>query len=560
MTEGPVLQGPVLQGPVLEGPVLEGTVPWPDDLAREYAKAGWWRGRDLGAELAAVAAARPDATAVVDGGTRISYGSLLARADALAGRLAGLGLRPGMRIVVQLPNCWQFVVLTLACLRAGIVPVMALPAHRQHELAYLCEHSEARALAVPDVLRGFDHQQMAEELLAASATLDHILVAGRDVRHQDLTALCSEPQGSEGEAAVPVPPDPAGVAVFLLSGGTTGLPKLIARTHNDYSYNARASARLCRLDQGTVYLVSLPASHNFPLACPGILGTLLSGGRVVMLGSPDPAGAFAAIEREGVTITAVVPAVAQRWLAHATGPLRTLEVLQVGGARLADEHASRVKPVLGATLQQVFGMAEGLLNYTRLDDPDEVICGTQGRPLSPGDEVRIVDADGSDLPDGQPGALLTRGPYTPRGYYHAPEQNARAFTPDGWYASGDVVRRRPDGNLVVEGRDKDMINRGGEKISAEEVENLLYRMPGIAQVAAVAAPDAELGERICVFVVPEPGHQISLGAISDGLATAGVARFKWPERLEIVPELPVTKVGKLDKKALRDRLGRSSGS
>ena len=476
-------------------------------------------------------------------------------------------MRPGDRIVVQLPNGWPFVVLTLACLRAGIVPVMALPAHRRHELAYLCEHSEARALAVPDVLRGFDHQQMAEELLAASPALEHVLVAGQDVRHQNLTALCAEP-----DAGTPVPaaghPDPAGVAVFLLSGGTTGLPKLIARTHNDYSYNARASARLCRLGERTVYLVSLPASHNFPLACPGILGTLLSGGRVVMLGSPDPASAFAAIEREGVTITAVVPAVAQRWLAHAAelgsrgvgaGALRTLEVLQVGGARLADEHATRIKPVLGATLQQVFGMAEGLLNYTRLDDPDEVICGTQGRPLSPGDEVRIVDADGNDLPDGQPGALLTRGPYTPRGYYRAPEQNARAFTPDGWYASGDVVRRRPDGNLVVEGRDKDMINRGGEKISAEEVENLLYRMPGIAQVAAVAAPDAELGERICVFVVPEPGGDITLGAIRDGMATAGVARFKWPERLEIVAELPVTKMGKLDKKALREILAAPEG-
>ena len=379
--------------------ITEGTVPWPDDLTREYSAAGWWRGRDLGAEIADVAVARPDATALVDGGTRIGYGSLLARADALAGRLARLGLRPGDRIVVQLPNCWQFVVLTLACLRAGIVPVMALPAHRRHELAYLCEHSEARALAVPDVLRGFDHQQMAEELLAASPTVDHILVAGQDVRHHDLTVLCSE-----GEGAMPVPPDPAGVAVFLLSGGTTGLPKLIARTHNDYSYNARASAEVCRLDQNTVYLVSLPASHNFPLACPGILGTLLSGGRVVMLGSPDPASAFAAIE----------------------------------------------------------------------------------------------------------------------------------------------------------GRDKDMINRGGEKISAEEVENLLYRMPGIAQVAAVAAPDAELGERICVFVVPEPGHQVSLAAISDGMAAAGVARFKWPERLETVTDLPVTKVGKLDKKALRERLKRST--
>jgi salicylate---CoA ligase len=543
--------------------MIDGTVPWPEDLARAYQQAGWWRGQALGTEIAAAAAARPAATALTDGATEISYGSLLARADALAGRLTGgLGLRRGDRIVVQLPNCWQFVVLTLGCLRAGLVPVMALPAHRQHELAYLCQHSEARALAVPDTLRGFDHQRMAEDLLARSVTLEHILAAGPDVRHQDLTALCAEP-GPASAAPAPVPPDPADVAVFLLSGGTTGLPKLIARTHNDYAYNARASAGLCRLDEDTVYLVALPASHNFPLACPGIVGTLLSGGRVVMLASPDPRAAFGTIEREGVTTTAVVPAVAQRWLAHAadhgSGPLRTLEVLQVGGARLADELARRVKPVLGATLQQVFGMAEGLLNYTRLDDPDEVICGTQGRPLSPGDEVRIVDAEGNDRPDGEPGALLTRGPYTPRGYYRAPEQNARAFTPDGWYASGDVVRRRPDGNLVVEGRDKDMINRGGEKISAEEVENLLYTMPGIAQVAAVATADPELGERICVVVVPQPGHEVTLDAIRDGLAAAGVAKFKWPERLELAAELPVTKVGKLDKKALRDLLaGRST--
>jgi len=543
-------------------PIADGTVPWPEDLAREYTKAGWWRGQTLGAEIAAVADTKKAATALVDGANRISYASLAARADALASRLTDeLGLERGDRIVVQLPNCWQFVVLTLGCLRAGIVPVMALPAHREHELAYLCEHSEARALAVPDVLRDFDHQQMAERLRAGS--LVHILVAGQDVHagNEDLTALCAEGDGRARWDADQ--PDARDVAVFLLSGGTTGLPKLIARTHNDYSYNARASAELCGLGAGTVYLATLPASHNFPLACPGILGTLLSGGRVVMLASPQPQSVFATIEQEGVTITAVVPAVAQRWLAHAeehgSTALRTLRVLQVGGARLADELARRVRPVLGATLQQVFGMAEGLLNYTRLDDPDEVICGTQGRPLSPGDEVRIADGNGNDLPDGEAGALLTRGPYTPRGYYRAPEQNARAFTPDGWYASGDVVRRRPDGNLVVEGRDKDMINRGGEKISAEEVENLVYRMPEIAQVAAVAAPDAELGERICVFVVPQPGQDITLSAIRDGMAAAGVARFKWPERLEVVAELPVTKVGKLDKKALRDMLafGRS---
>jgi 2,3-dihydroxybenzoate-AMP ligase len=350
---------------------------------------------------------------------------------------------------------------------------------------------------------------------------------------------------------------PAGsdVAVFLLSGGTTGLPKLIARTHDDYAYNARASAEVAGIGAGAVYLVSLPAGHNFPLACPGILGTLLAGGRVVTLASPEPARAFAAIAAHGVTHTAVVPAVAGRWLEHAAehgaGDLAGLRVLQVGGARLADELARAVKPVLGATLQQVFGMAEGLLNYTRLDDPDDVVCTTQGRPLSPADEVRLVDELDRDVPAGEPGSLLTRGPYTPRGYYRAAEHNARAFTADGWYRSGDICRQTPAGYLVVEGRDKDMINRGGEKISAEEVENLVYLMPAVSQVAAVAMPDPVLGERVCVYVVPRPGATATLDDVRRIMEEAGVASFKRPDALVIVDRLPATNVGKIDKKALR---------
>jgi 2,3-dihydroxybenzoate-AMP ligase len=356
--------------------------------------------------------------------------------------------------------------------------------------------------------------------------------------------------------------------VFLLSGGTTGLPKLIPRTHDDYAYNARASARVAAVDDSTRYLVTLPAGHNFPLACPGILGTLLAGGEIVMLPSPEPQRAFATIAAEGVTHTAVVPAVAGRWLEHAANTaneagradpasqLATLRVLQVGGARIADELARKVEPVLGARLQQVFGMAEGLLNYTRLDDPDEVICTTQGRPLSPADEVRLVDEQDRDVPASEPGSLLTRGPYTPRGYYRAPEQNARSFTPDGWYRSGDICRRTPEGNLIVEGRDKDMINRGGEKISAEEVENLVYRLPGVRQVAAVAMPDPKLGERVCLYVVPGPGAKPTLDEIRGAMEALGVARFKFPEHLVLTPDLPATKVGKIDKKALRADIAR----
>ncbi|TWF82407.1 2,3-dihydroxybenzoate-AMP ligase [Pseudonocardia hierapolitana] len=530
--------------------VRDGVVPWPEEFARRYVAAGFWQGRALGELLREAAESRPDSVALVDGGLRLTHAGLADRADAMAARLVGLGLGPGDRIVVQLPNTWEFVVLTLACLRAGIVPVMALPAHRRAELAHLAGHAEAAAIAVPDRLRDFDHQSLAAQLVAEVPALRHVLVAGDEIAagHHDLRALGAPGPGWSGPH-----PDSRDVAVFLLSGGTTGLPKLIARTHDDYAYNALASAQVCGFDAGTVYLVSLPAGHNFPLACPGILGTLLSGGRVVMLPSPEPVRAFATIAAEGVTHTAVVPAVAGRWLEHAAehGPLASLRVLQVGGARLADELARRVRPVLGATLQQVFGMAEGLLNYTRLDDPEEIICTTQGRPLSPDDEVRLVDELDEDVPDGEPGSLLTRGPYTPRGYYRAPEQNARAFTADGWYRSGDICRRTPDGYLIVEGRDKDMINRGGEKISAEEVENLVYQLPAVSQVAAVAMPDAVLGERVCVFVVPRPGAAVTLDEVRDAMDAAGVARFKLPERLELVDELPTTKVGKIDKKALR---------
>jgi len=201
-------------------------------------------------------------------------------------------------------------------------------------------------------------------------------------------------------------------------------------------------------------------------------------------------------------------------------------------------------------------MAEGLLNYTRLDDPDDVVCGTQGRPLCAADEVRLVDERDNDVPDGQPGSLLTRGPYTPRGYYRAAAQNARAFTPDGWYRSGDICRRTPEGNLIVEGRDKDIINRGGEKISAEEIENIAYQLPAVSQVAAVAMPDPVLGERICLYVVPRPGAIVTLGDARAFMERAGIAPFKLPEHLVVTGELPVTKVGKIDKKALRDDITR----
>jgi 2-hydroxy-7-methoxy-5-methyl-1-naphthoate---CoA ligase len=540
-------------------PIAEGLTPWPDALVARYVARGYWQGRTLGARIVESAEARPQAIALVDGETRLTYAELVARADGAAERLAGLGLVRDDRILVQLPNRWELVVLTLACLRLGVVPVMALPAHRRHELSALAEVSEARAIAVPDEWRGFDHQTLAHELVASSPSLEHVLVAGGDVTPAgvDLRAVCAPADDvaaarSRVDARAPGARD---VAVFLLSGGTTGLSKLIPRTHDDYLYTATRSAEVCGFDARTVYLVVLPAGHNFALACPGILGTLLAGGRVVLLASPEPERAFATIAAEGVTVAAAVPAVAQRWISwreeNPGDDIRSLRLLQVGGARLAPEVARRVEPVLGCRLQQVFGMAEGLLNYTRHDDGDEIVRETQGRPMCPDDEIMVVDDEGSPVPDGTPGILLTRGPYTIRGYYRAPEHNARAFTADGWYRTGDVVRVHPSGNLVVEGRDKDMINSGGEKISAEEVENLVYQLPAVRIAAAVAMPDPRLGERVCVYAALRSGATLTLGELRASMEEVGVARYKLPARLVVVDALPTTGVGKIDKKALR---------
>jgi 2,3-dihydroxybenzoate-AMP ligase len=543
-------------------PTSEATVPWPEDIAEHYVAKGYWKGRAIGDELMAVADAVPEAIAVVDGDRRLTYRELADRADAAALRLARLGLRADDRIVLQLPNCLEFVVLTIACLRLGVIPVMALPAHRKHEIAYLADHAEAVAIVVPDVLKEFDHQAMAEEIARETPSVRHVLVLGDGMSagNVDLRAICAVPDDVPDRSTVDSwRHSSRSVAVFLLSGGTTGLPKLIARTHDDYLFNARRSAEVCGFGADTVYFAALPLGHNFPLACPGLLGTLLCGGRVV-LGSPDPAKAFALIEREGVTATAVVPAIVQRWLDHRreepARDLSSLRVVQVGGARLADEIAWRVRPTLGCVLQQVFGMAEGLLNYTRLDDPEESICTTQGRPMCEDDELLVVDELGAPVPEGEPGVLLTRGPYTPRGYYRAEEQNARAFTPEGWYRTGDIVRLRPDGNLVVEGRDKDMINRGGENISAEEVENFAYQVDGVALAAAVAMPDPVLGERVCLYVVPEPERGLTLADVHAVMERAGAARFKFPERLITVDSLAMTKIGKIDKKELRADIAR----
>ncbi|MFZ4302288.1 (2,3-dihydroxybenzoyl)adenylate synthase [Streptomyces cinereoruber] len=525
--------------------MLEGCVPWPEELAALYRREGYWRGRPLGELLDEACARYAGRTALVCGERRMTYAELSEESSALAGGLLDRGVGPLDRVVVQLPNEPEFVTVVFALLRIGAIPVMALPGHRKVELTHLCGHSGAVALVVADEVQGFDHRVLAREVMAEVPSLKHILVAGEA---EEFTALADLRRPGREMPVV----DPSEPALFLLSGGTTGLPKLIPRTHDDYAYNMRATAEALRFDESGVYLAVNPVGHNSALGCPGVLGALLVGGTAVLTSSVRPAEVFALIEREGVTLTTLVPPVVRLWIdaARKSGERFPNLLLQVGSSKFDSGRAADVGPVMGASLSQWFGVGEGLLTYTRLDDPEEVAVSTEGRPMAEHDEVLVVDAEGRPVPDGEVGELVVRGPYTIRGYYRAEEQNRNAFTPGGHFRTGDLVRRRPDGNIVVVGRIKDIVNRAGEKVPAEEVEEHLLTHAAVRDAAVVGVADEVLGERCVAFVVFR-GEPVGAAAVKRFLRERGLATYKIPDRVVAVAEFPRTPVGKVDKVALR---------
>lgn len=519
---------------------------WPPEFQRLYRERGYWTGETLGGFLRERARSTPGHPAVVSDEERWSYAELDARADAVAGGLLQAGFLPGDRIVLQLPNRPEFAAAMFGMFRAGILPVFALPAHRRAEIDHFVRASGARGYLVADRSGDFDYRPQVTELVAAHPHLV-VIVAG---------AAGSWIPFSRLERAAPVrlpDPDPTSVAFLQLSGGSTGFSKLIPRTHADYLYSVRRSAEICGLGPDSVYLAVLPVAHNYPLSSPGLLGTLYAGGTVAMTPSPSPEVAFPLVEHERVTITGMVPPLALVWLeaaARTPWDLSSLEVLQVGGARFPAEVARRVRPTLRCTLQQVFGMAEGLVNYTRLDDPDEVTVNTQGRPMCPDDEILLVDEEGEPVAPGTPGQLLTRGPYTIRAYHDAPDADAVAFTPDGFYRTGDLVSLRPDGNLVVHGRVTDVVNRGGEKVQVEEVEDHLLTHPGVQDVVVVGIPDAWMGEKSCAVVVAA-GRRPTATELRAWIRERGLADFKVPDRVVFVDDFPSTAVGKVSRRELR---------
>ena len=533
-------------------PPLDGVVPYPPDVAARYRAAGHWTGTTLDALLRDAVRDAPDTVAVIDRDRRWTYRELHGRVDALAAGLLADGLRPGERVIVQLPNIAEFLVVVFALFRVGAVPVFALPAHRRAEIEHFAGMSDAVAIVTVDRHAGFDHVALARTVAGRVGPVRRVVVVGA-VDSDDLVRTLDSVTGRGPAPRVPV--DPGSVAFLQVSGGTTGAPKLIPRTHDDYLYSVRESARICALDAGSVLLVALPAAHNFTMSSPGILGVIQARGTVVMTTDPTAQGVLPLLAKHRVTVVPAVPPLVIGWLAS---PLLTevdlsaLRLVQVGGAKLSRTVAERIGPTFGCRLQQVFGMAEGLVNYTRDGDDDETVVGTQGRPISADDEVLVVDDQDRPVPAGTPGHLLTRGPYTIRGYLRSPEHNAKAFTAEGFYRTGDIVVQRADGYLTVVGRGKDQINRGGEKVAPEEIENVLLTHPAVHDVSVVGRPDEVLGERIHAYIVAG-GDRPRAVELRRHLNGHGLAAYKLPDEFHLVETLPATAVGKVDRGRLDRR-------
>jgi 2,3-dihydroxybenzoate-AMP ligase len=537
---------------------LEGVVYPPASVLRRYSDAGLIGHETLWRAL--VRSFRNNAQRIALRGPEgvLTYAELDDLTERLAVALRRLGLRAMDRVLFQLPNSNELVALVTACWRARLIPVCTLAAHRDAEIGYLAALSGAKAMIVPGDDAKFDFLAFAQSMAAKAPSIAHIIVArDTDSRHPcrfDVLAQ-TKPTAKERAELEALEDDPYQVCAFQLSGGTTDVPKIIPRFSSEYLYNMRAVAACLAWSANDVVLMPLPMMHNANMGC-GWGPALLTGATTVVTPQISPEVFVQVMGEDRPTWLAVAKPILTRLAVAVQKGL--INFSQVRGV-ISTDGAALVRELLGAPGYHIFGMTEGVIMLTREGDPDEALRDSVGKPVSAHDEIQLLRPGTNEaVPAGEIGELAVRGPYTIHGYYKSPERNAVAFTPDGRYRSGDLMSARViDGRTFYffEGRLKDVIDRANEKINCEEVERALKAHPGVLDAALVAMPDPEYGERACAFVIPAiPDATPALDDIRAHLRGIGLAKFKWPERLEVVDAFPVTKVGKLDKAALRETI------
>ena len=523
---------------------------WPDQIVTDY----------LDRQIAEA----PDKIAVIDSNSltnttnRISYGALGKLVDRIAVGLAELGVEKNDVVSCQLPNWWQFTALHLACARIGAVTNPMMPIFRERELSFMLGLAESKVLVIPRAFRGFDYPAMVRNIRSGLPDLKHVLVidgTGEDSFEKTLLDTPWEEKRDKTDLFARRQPSPDDVIQLMYTSGTTGEPKGVMHTSNTIMSNLLLCAQCLELKRSDVILMASPMAHQtgfmYGLAMPIVLGTT-----AVLQDVWEPKRAAKLIGDEDVTFTmASTPFLSDltETVAQDQQGLPSLRIFLVAGAPIPRALVERARQTLGTHIVSAWGMTEnGLVTTTRLDDPEEKAINTDGRPL-PGMEVRVVDRENKPLPGGREGMLKARTCSTFVGYLKRPEWYIHDA--EGWFDTGDLARIDGDGYIRLTGRSKDIIIRGGENIPVVEVEGLLFRHPDIQDVAIVGMPDARLGERACVFIVPKPRRKISLSEITDFLEEHSLAKQYLPERLETVDELPRTPSGKVQKFKLREMIG-----
>jgi len=523
-----------------------------------YNRRRWWLGMTWGDLFDKATDLYPDKIGLVDDLGPYTYGQLREKADRLALSFIRLGLKPKDFVLLQLPNWHEYICTFFALQKIGVITVLLIPRHGQLEINHLADLTNPAAWILPSQYGKIDYGPLVDEVLKKHPQISRII----QVRAEDSgTFLNLESLLAQAEltpenltALEQLRPDPDEASIILPTGGTTGLPKASIRTHNSYLANIEYHSRAWEITNHDTLMVVTPVGHSLAMHW-GIGAALFNFTKLVLLDSVQAEDICAMIQKEKVTAIPSVPALIARIVALddlARYDLRSLKKVCLGGAPSTPELVQAVKEKLGCIFISGFGSSEGTNTATRPGDSLEVICTTVGRPVCPYDTIKIIDPMGKEVPPGTEGELVSKGPGIFTGYFKSPEENKTIFTPDGFFRTGDLARKDSRGNISITGRIKDIIVRGGEKVSAAEIEKLLITHPGINDSAVVGMPDKILGERICAYVVLRKGEQLSFEKIITFLKGKGAFVLQLPERIEFIDELPMTKVGKVDKKALRE--------
>lgn len=523
-----------------------------EEIAAYYA-AGFWESTTLTDLVARQAVGRGDAVFVLDGSTQHTFSSLRDEVVRLAAGLRRSGIERGDRVAVQLPNWTEFVVLATALSRIGAVIVPIMPIYRDDEVAYVLRHSGARAAVTCGEFRGFDHRGMFERLRAACPALESIHVARSDGA-DGLAALVVAGDLAELEAGLGPDSSPDDPFLIVYTSGTTSRPKGCFHTFNTLRASAAAISRSLAYTEADVQFGPSPITHSTGLVTSVVL-PLLSGARSVLMEAWDPEAGLRLVQEHGCTVAVTATPFLQMLMGAYDASRHDASSLRAwvcAGSPIPGSVVTASRELFaGCQTLSLYGRSENFLTtMCTVQDPAERSATSDGSALA-GAAVAIVDQTGAELPHGEEGDIAYKGPSHMIGYYEDEAQTAALFTPGGFSRSGDLGRMDADGFVRVTGRLKDIIIRGGMNISAREVEDHLLSHPSIAAVAAVAMPDERLGEKVCAYVVPASDSQVALSDLTTYLREHGVATQKLPERLEVVPELPMTATGKVQKHLLR---------